>query len=66
MTSLGTEIWMKFEVAWEAGEEIMLQFVVITMTVDGLAPLGARPSTGIVMTTFVWVYIQDQRMKVQD
>ena len=30
----------------------MSNFVVITVTADGLAPIGAMPSVGIVMTNF--------------
>ena len=34
----------------ETSKKKKLQVMVITVPVDGLAPLGARPSAGIVMT----------------
>ena len=38
-------------------EKIMVQFVIISVTADGLAPNGARPSAGSLMANFVsYVY----------
>ena len=40
----------------------LYNFVVNTVSADGLAPLGARPSAAAVMTNLCPIYIQDQHL----
>ena len=42
----------------------MCSFAVSTVPADGLAPSGARPSAGAVLSKFGPVYIQDQHLNV--
>ena len=41
----------------------MFNFVIITLSADGLAPQGARLSTDTMMPKFIPLFISDQHLK---
>ena len=49
-----------FQIMSADWDEMFYNFIISTMPADGLAPLGARPSAGMVVSKLVSLYIDDQ------